>query len=240
MAKLKFEAGDTRSSCVQARGGASRHEESFKDVPRLSTIQALMILTKAREFIPKRGYYYRSWMAVKYMTTMGFDLGLNEHYDQHRLGQSCGLSASDCMVRTRMWQTLFGLEVWVGAPQGRTDFAVAQETVDFTLPNPSREIDAVEHQISRKTVFLAQAVRNIKQTNTLWQAMRRLKRDWALDPHFVRHNESIATWLSRLPADMQMSWVQITECQPSQPTLCCPSALTSNNSERTRRALLHP
>ena len=40
---------------------ASRHEESFKDVPRLSTIQAILILTKAREFIPKRGYYYRSW-----------------------------------------------------------------------------------------------------------------------------------------------------------------------------------
>ena len=187
---------------------ASKHEESFKDVPRLSTIQALMILTKAREFIPKRGYYYRSWMAVKYMTTMGFDLGLNEHYDQHRLGQSCGLSASDCMVRTRMWLTLFGLEVWVGAPQGRTDFAVEQETVDFTLPAPSREIDAVEHQISRKTVFLAQAVRNIKQTNVIWQHMRRYKKFWALDPIFVRQNEVIAAWARSLPDDLQ---VQFTE-----------------------------
>jgi hypothetical protein len=185
---------------------ASRHEESFKDVPRLSTIQALMILTKAREFIPKRGYYYRSWMAVKYMTTMGFDLGLHEHYDQHRLGHSCGLSTSDCMVRTRMWQNLFGLEVWVGAPQGRTDFAVEPETVDFNLPAPSREIDAMEHQICRKTVFLAQAVRNIKQTNVIWQNMRRHKKYWALDPIFVRQNDVISSWANGLPPDMQVQF----------------------------------
>ena len=183
---------------------ASRHEESFKDVPRLSTIQALMILTKAREFIPKRGYYYRSWMAVKYMTTMGFDLGLQEHYEQHQLGTSCGLTPSDCMVRTRMWQSLFGLEVWVGAPQGRTDFAVEQETVDFTVPTPTREIDAFEHEVSRKTVFLAQAVRNIKQTNVIWQNMRRYKRDWALDPIFTRQNEVISTWAKGLPPDLQI------------------------------------
>ena len=185
---------------------ASRHEESFKDVPRLSTIQALMILTKAREFIPKRGYYYRSWMAVKYMTTMGFDLGLHEHYDQHRSGHSCGLSTSDCMVRTRMWQSLFGLEVWVGAPQGRTDFAVEQETVDFNLPAPSREIDAAEHQVCRKTVFLAQAVRNIKQTNVIWQNMRRYKKFWALDPIFVRQNEVISSWADGLPLDMHIQF----------------------------------
>ncbi|KAI4200070.1 MAG: hypothetical protein LQ350_004209 [Teloschistes chrysophthalmus] len=38
---------------------ASQHEDCFMDVPRLSTIQALLLLLKAREAAPKRGYYYR-------------------------------------------------------------------------------------------------------------------------------------------------------------------------------------
>ncbi len=185
---------------------ASRHEESFRDVPRISTIQALIILTKAREFVPKRGYYYRSWMAVKYMTTMAFDLGLHEHLDKHRAGTGCGLSASDCTVRTRMWQTLFGLEVWVGAPQGRTDFAVEHETIDFRLPNSSPGMDAFEHRASRRITFLAQAVQNIKQTNVLWQRMRRRNPEWALDPAFVSRNDYISMWYKNLPTDMQIHY----------------------------------
>ncbi|KAK5172302.1 uncharacterized protein LTR77_003940 [Saxophila tyrrhenica] len=185
---------------------ASRHEESFRDVPRISTIQALMILTKAREFVPKRGYYYRSWMAVKYMTTMAFDLGIHEHLDKHQAGIGCGLSTSDCTVRTRMWQTLFGLEVWVGAPQGRTDFAVEYETIEFRLPTPSPDIDPFEHRATRRNTFLAQAVQNVKQTNVLWQRMRRQNPEWALDPTFVSRNDLIATWYKNLPPDMQIHY----------------------------------
>ena len=185
---------------------ASRHEESFKDVPRLSTIQAMIILTKARESIPRRGYYYRSWMAVKYMTTMAFDIGLHDHLDQHRGSMRCRLNTSDCMIRTRVWQTLFLMEILVGAPQGRTDFAVELESVDFTVRPPSSEVDEFEYQTSRRTTYFTQAVRNIKQTNTLWQSMRRQKKEWALDPMFVRQNEVIKTWLTKLPPDMQVQY----------------------------------
>lgn len=185
---------------------AARHEESFKDVPRLSTVQAMILLMKARELSPKRGYYYRSWMSVKYMTTMAFDLGLHEHCDQHRVGNACKLTKADCLVRTRIWQTLFGVEILVGAPQGRTDFAVDLETVDFNLPVASPDVDAFEHSTSRRFVYFAQAFRNIKQTNNLWQNMRRYKKDWALDPAFVRHNENTVIWLKQLPSDLQIHY----------------------------------
>jgi len=135
----------------------------------------MILLTKAREFVPKRGYYYRSWMTVKYMITMAFDLSLHEHYDEHRVKNGCKLSQADCMVRTRVWQVLFDLEILVGAPQGRTDFSVDVETVDFTIPVASSEIDAFEYQTSRRFTYLTQAFRNIKQTNSLWQNTRRYK-----------------------------------------------------------------
>ncbi len=185
---------------------AARHEESFKDVPRLSTIQAMILLTKAREFVPRRGYYYRSWMAVKYMTTMAFDLFIPEHYEQHRFGNKCKYSKTDCKIRTRIWQTLFLLEILVGAPQGRQDFAVEPETLDLDVPAPNADVDPFEYQTSRRFTYMVQAVRNIKVSNALWQKTRRVKKDWALDPAFVRHNEEIVLWLNRLPADLQLHY----------------------------------
>ena len=55
------------------------HEESFKDVPRLSTIQGMILVLKAREAVPRRGYYYRSWMTIQYLVSMSKDLALDDH-----------------------------------------------------------------------------------------------------------------------------------------------------------------
>lgn len=185
---------------------AARHEEGFKDTPRLSTIQALLILTKAREFLPRPGYYYRSWMSIKYLATMACDLSLNEHLERHRKGNGCQFNRADCLLRTRIWQTLFTVEILIGAPQGRTNFTVELDTVDVALPSPSHEIDSTEYQIARRTAYFTQAVRNIKQTNILWQTIRRLKKDWALDPMFMRQNDVIPAWLKTLPTDMQITF----------------------------------
>ncbi|KJX96151.1 C6 finger domain-containing protein [Zymoseptoria brevis] len=183
---------------------ASRHEERFKDVPRLSTIQAMLILMKARESISKRGYYYRSWMDTKYMITMGLDLGLHDHREQHRMGNACKLRKPDCMMRTRIWQALFTLEILVGAPQGRLDYSIELDTVDVDMPIPSGDVNSFELQASRQSTVMAQSVRNIKLSNVLWQANRRHRKDWALDPAFVRHNEDLPAWLKQLPPDFQI------------------------------------
>ena len=88
------------------------------DVPRLSTIQALLLLLKARESNPKKGYYYRSWQTIKTVISMSKDLELHEHYATHRERKSCGLDPVECLVQTRVWQTLLVVEVMVGGPQG--------------------------------------------------------------------------------------------------------------------------
>lgn len=94
------------------------HEPSFMDEPRLSTIQALLILLKARESLPKKGYFYRSWQTVKTMISMAKDLDIHEHYSDHAEGRPCSLSPVECLVQTRVWQTLLVVEVMIGAPQG--------------------------------------------------------------------------------------------------------------------------
>lgn len=94
------------------------HEDSFMDVPRLSTIQALLLLLKARESVPKRGYYYRSWMTIKTVVAMAKDLELDEHYGIHKQGQSCGSAPHECITKVRVWQTIFICEMMIGGPQG--------------------------------------------------------------------------------------------------------------------------
>jgi hypothetical protein len=93
------------------------------DVPRLSTIQALLLLLKARESNPKKGYYYRSWQTVKTAISMAKDLEIHEHYSDHREGIPCGLEPIECLMQTRIWQTLLVVEVMVGGPQGLWNFS---------------------------------------------------------------------------------------------------------------------
>jgi hypothetical protein len=86
------------------------------DVPRLSTLQGMLIVLKARESAPKRGYFYRSWMTVFTLVAMAKDLGLDSHYAQHQAGRPCESSVSECFTKTRIWQTLFVCELMIGAP----------------------------------------------------------------------------------------------------------------------------
>jgi hypothetical protein len=88
------------------------------DVPRLSTLQALIIIMKAREAAPQRGYYYRSWMSVVQCVQMGKDLGLDEHYSDHIAGRGCESTPEECQMKTRIWLTTFVLETMIGGPQG--------------------------------------------------------------------------------------------------------------------------
>lgn len=95
------------------------HETSFMDVPRVSTIQAMLLLLKARESLPKKGYYYRSWQTVKTIVSMAKDLDIHEHYSNHAEGRPCDLSPIECLIHTRIWQALLVVEVMIGAPQGK-------------------------------------------------------------------------------------------------------------------------
>ncbi|ORX94520.1 hypothetical protein BCR34DRAFT_499193 [Clohesyomyces aquaticus] len=187
---------------------ASKHEESFKDVPRLSTVQAMILLMKAREASPRRGYFWRSWMTVVNMVAMAKDLDLHEHYETHQMGKSCGSSVADCIAKTRVWHTLFVLEVMVGGPQGRFDLGVHLETVDFEMPAPISGLDRAEYQISRQFSQYIRIVRNIRETGQTHARLRKKRKDWALDPDFVGHNADYPAWLSALPDDMQIVYPQ--------------------------------
>ncbi|KAK7983738.1 hypothetical protein PG989_011140 [Apiospora arundinis] len=184
---------------------ASKHANSFMDVPRLSTLQALLIILKAREAQPKRGYYYRSWMSIVNCITMAKDLGLDEHYEDHQAGRHCDGTPAECVTKCRIWQTVFICELMIGSSQGRDDLTVYPETVDFSIPRHIPGGDDAEYHVTRNFTYFARCVRNVRQMNTVYRKIKRRK-DWGLDPEFVQLNPATNAWLADLPADLAITF----------------------------------
>ncbi|KAK6612718.1 hypothetical protein H4I96_01931 [Botrytis cinerea] len=182
---------------------ASKHADAFMDVPRLSTLQANLIILKARESAPKRGYYYRSWMTVVACVQMAKDLGLDEHYEDHKAGRSCNSDLADCITKTRIWQTIFVCELMIGSPQGRTDLAVDMETLDLSVPRTG--IDSGELAITRNFTWFTRVVRNVRRMNNVYAKVKKRK-EWGIDPDFVHLNPSFETWMNDLPENLQIDF----------------------------------
>ncbi|KAK3393592.1 hypothetical protein B0H63DRAFT_491487 [Podospora didyma] len=184
---------------------ATRHADSFMDEPRLSTLQALMIILKAREQAPKRGYYYRSWMSIVQCVQMAKDLGLDEHFADHQGGRSCDSDPTECSLKTRIWQTIFACEVMIGSPQGRTDLQVEEGTVDFSVPRPTPNSDGSEYHVSRNFTYFVRVVRNVSKMGRAYARLRKVK-DWGIDPEFVQISPGLDQWLNELPTDLAINY----------------------------------
>ncbi|EXJ78046.1 hypothetical protein A1O3_09206 [Capronia epimyces CBS 606.96] len=182
---------------------ANKHEACFLDSPRLSTLQALLLLLKARESAPKRGYYYRSWMTCKTAVSMAKDLELHEHHEVHAAGEPCGSDPVECLTKTRVWQALLICETMVGGPQGRTDLGVDPNSVDISTCPPCSDMDDFEKAISRQFAYFVRNIRNIRLITDVSHKLKK-KKDWGLDQRFVTYNAAFKKWPDELPPDLQV------------------------------------
>ncbi|KAI9802183.1 MAG: hypothetical protein M1825_002903 [Sarcosagium campestre] len=186
---------------------ASKHADCFMDVPRLSTLQAMLLILKARESSPQRGYFFRSWMTIVTLVTMAKDLGLEDHYGLHQDGMTCSSTYNDCVTKTRLWQTLFVYELMIGAPQGRSDFAVDPSTVDLSVSDSFLGLDDSELQVSRNWIYMSRIIRNVRRMNDTYANLKKERlKDWGNDPRFVQLTPSFDTWLKDLPPDLHVSY----------------------------------
>jgi hypothetical protein len=184
---------------------ANRHEENFADTPRLSTIQALLLLLKARERAPKKGYFYRSWVTVRKIVGMAKDLELHEHFDAHQFGGHCDSNHVDCLTKTRVWQMTMVVELMVGGPQGRSDYGVDLETVEVSPTPPHSNMDEYEKIVSRQFTYFVRNARNIRGMTETFHKLKRKNKDWAKDPKFMAYNEDFRKWPDEIPPDLKIS-----------------------------------
>lgn len=59
-------------------------------------------------------------------------------------------------------------------------------------------------QITRQWSYLSRIIKNIRQSIKLYSKLRKTKKDWALDPEFVSHDQDFTLWLTELPRDLQV------------------------------------
>ncbi|KAM6506827.1 hypothetical protein FALCPG4_018648 [Fusarium falciforme] len=166
--------------------------------------QQWLALASTREAAPKCGYYYRSWMTVAQCVQMGKDLGLDEHYKEHRADHSCACGPAQCRLLTRIWQAVFVCEVMVGAPQGRHDYAIGHDSVDLSLPGPIPDCEDSEYHVSHNFTYFVQVVWTIAVMSKVYQKLRSCKR-WGIHPVFQKLGQSFNTWLTKLPAELAVS-----------------------------------
>lgn len=141
------------------------------------------------------------------LIAMAKDLELDQHYEIHQNGQACGSDPYDCAVKTRVWHTLFAVELMIGGPQGRMNFAIPLSSIDFEPPITSPGLDEGELQTSRRFAYFMRCIKNVRDTCTVYVASLRTKKlDWAQEPVFLEHNADFDFWLNDLPPYLQISY----------------------------------
>ncbi|KAL2891513.1 Cutinase transcription factor 1 alpha [Ceratocystis lukuohia] len=186
---------------------ATKHVDIFMDVPRMSTLQAVMILMKARESVPQKGYYYRSWMNIVSAIQMARELGLDEHSEEHNNGNECDLGPAECRLKTRVWQVVYTLETMIGSSQGRTQLSIDCAEVDFSIRSQETDEDISEYLVSRNFTYLARLVREIGLMNITYGKMKKKKNSaWASDPQFLKFGPALNNWRTSLPKEFDVTF----------------------------------
>jgi hypothetical protein len=78
--------------------------------------------------------------------------------------------------------------------------------VDLSVPRPlpGQTQDDPDYQTTRQFIFFTRSVKHIAYTNSMHGRLRKIKKDWMVDPEFVQHNQSYVAWLRDLPQDLQV------------------------------------
>lgn len=187
---------------------SSKHASSFLDRPRLSTLQATLILLKGREAFPRRGYYYRSWMTVVQCIEMARDLGLDNHFINHKAGKSCGSDIRNCNLKNCIWHTIFVCEMMIGTPQGRTTLSVEMESLDLCTSQVSLENLHEEFSTTRNFILLAIICRNIRLLNEVQAKIyqKTKKEKLMLESDFALLQQLFESWMKGLPSELQLTY----------------------------------
>ncbi|RCH87475.1 hypothetical protein CU098_006704 [Rhizopus stolonifer] len=118
--------------------------DDFLDAPRLSTIQALLLLVKYQESLPRNGYFHRAYMYLGMAVSMCHDLGLPQMIEE----------THDAETRRRTFWVAFVYDLLMSIEQGRTTyFDVHQCTIGFPSVT-SEEGPALEELITNQNILI--------------------------------------------------------------------------------------
>ncbi|KAG0334314.1 hypothetical protein BG000_008431 [Podila horticola] len=118
------------------------------DKPRLSTIQALLMIIKYQEGVKNTGFYFRTYMYTQMVIVLARELQL--HKATH---VNAKLDPENHEVRRRLFWAIFVLDQFLAVSQGRTmSFREVEPEADLPRtdnedPNDIEEIETIENAV---------------------------------------------------------------------------------------------
>ncbi|KAG0369911.1 hypothetical protein BGZ54_008480, partial [Gamsiella multidivaricata] len=114
------------------------------DKPRLSTIQALLLIIKYQEGVKHTGFYFRTYMYAQMVIVLARELQLHK-----TTPVNVKLDSESHEVRRRLFWSIFVLDQFISISQGRSmSFREVEPEADFPCidtedPNDSQEIENI-------------------------------------------------------------------------------------------------
>ncbi|KAI8351781.1 fungal-specific transcription factor domain-containing protein [Choanephora cucurbitarum] len=120
--------------------------DQYLDAPRLSTVQALLLLVKYQEGTPRTGYFHRAYTYLGMAVSMCNDLGLSQFVEQDPL--------YDAETRRRTFWVAYMYDLLMSIEHGHaTYFDIHQCTTGFPLVT-SEEGPALEELITNQNILI--------------------------------------------------------------------------------------
>lgn len=171
------------------------YRESFRDAPRLSTIQAEVLNLKAFETRSEvTGYFYRCWYLLGCIIRMGKDLGL------HRMAEHPEEPA-DSITGRRVWQVCLIMDQLMGTAQGR-ELQMDMAEVDLTLlpdsSNPAHNLNPSEVSLQNDFVYMTGLMKILRKCTEVHDTVG-IKFPFSAEPQYPQLSDTLAQWSIKLP-----------------------------------------
>ncbi|KAG1466149.1 hypothetical protein G6F56_004746 [Rhizopus delemar] len=118
--------------------------DDFLDIPRVSTVQALVLLVKYQEYFQRIGYFHRSYAYLGMAARMCLDLGLSEVEGE-------GIEAE---VSKRTFWAVFTYDLFMSIEQGRTTYFDASKCSTGYPAATSERSSTHEDIIANQSIFI--------------------------------------------------------------------------------------
>ncbi|CAG8639761.1 10143_t:CDS:2, partial [Paraglomus occultum] len=184
-------------------------QDEFFDTPRLSTVQALILMLKYQEGIRRPGFFYRSWVHFGTITRMVQDPGLNRSFDKY----SYPISNEDMIARKRVWQVCFLCDQFMSGAQGR-DVVISLSQADIDLPlKEEYGDDEEEFNVQTNFVHLVRLSKILASVMTIIAPAGSGSplQPWNSNPKLQTLDQALEAWYAALPQRLQCT-------QPSDPS----------------------
>ncbi|RIA91492.1 fungal-specific transcription factor domain-containing protein [Glomus cerebriforme] len=174
--------------------------DDFLDIPRLSTVQAQILMLKFQEGIRRPGFFFRSWLYFGVIIRMAQDLGLNKNFDKWNVH----ISREDLICRKRVWQVCFLCDQFMSGAQGR-DVVISLSNTDIELPHKDDYEEEQEFQVQTEFVHL------VRLTKILASVMSVIApvgagtplQAWSANPKLQILDNALDAWIQALPPNLR-------------------------------------